>query len=173
VIAGVPAISGSAGRLYSFTPSASDADGDPLTFSIQNPPTWATFDSTTGRLTGTPGDAGLTNNIVISVTDGKATSKLASFNITISPMILGSATVSWNAPTTNEDGTPLTDLAGFRVLYGTDPNKMTQTLQIPGAQQKSVSIEELQPATYYFAVKAYTQSARESTASAIVWKTIQ
>lgn len=173
VINGIPATTGSAGRAYSFTPSATDADGDKLTFAIQNPPSWATFSSTTGMLSGTPSSAGQASNIVISVTDGKVTTKLAPFTITVSPTILGSATVIWNAPTTNADGTPLTDLAGFRVLYGTDPNQLAQTLEIPGAQQRSVSVEDLQPATYYFAVKAYTASAQESPASAVVWKTIQ
>ena len=31
------------------------------------------------------------------------------------PAWAGHRTASWTAPTTNEDGTPLTDLAGFRV----------------------------------------------------------
>ncbi len=38
-----------------FTPSANDADGDTLTFTISNRPSWATFNGTTGRLSGTPG----------------------------------------------------------------------------------------------------------------------
>jgi len=105
---------------------------------------------------------------VVLVKAGRKTTPKSRFD-----RILGSATVTWNAPTTNEDGTPLTDLAGFRVLYGTDPNQLTQKLEIPGAQQNSVSVEELQPATYYFAVKAYTASAKESNASPVVWKTIQ
>lgn len=171
-IAGVPALTGSAGRLYSFSPSASDADGDPLTFSIQNKPAWATFNSATGALSGTPGDAGQTTDILISVSDGTATTRLAAFNVTISPMILGSATVSWSPPATNVDGTPVTDLAGFRVFYGTDPNAMTQKLELPDAQLRSVSVEELRPGTYYFIVKAYTSAAMESAASTVVWKTI-
>lgn len=31
----------------------------------------------------------------------------------------GKATVSWDAPTTHADGTDLTDLAGYKVYYGT------------------------------------------------------
>jgi len=36
-----------------------------------------------------------------------------------SPLFAGSALLSWNAPSTNEDGTPLTDLAGYKIYYGT------------------------------------------------------
>lgn len=168
----MPATTGSVGRAYSFTPNANDADGDALAFSIQNRPAWASFNSSTGKLTGTPTQAGLSANVIISVSDGKATTRLAAFSIDVAPMILGTATVSWSAPTTNVDGTPLTDLAGFRVLYGTSPTTMTQKLEVPNAQLRSVSVEELQPGTYYFSVKAYTSASKESAASTVVWKTI-
>jgi len=171
-IGGIPAITGSADRLYSFTPTASDADGDTLTFSVQNKPSWASFNTATGALLGTPAAAGQYSNIVISVSDGKATVSLAAFNLTISPPVLGSATISWTPPAANIDGTALTNLAGFRVLYGTDPNQLTQSLELPSATFTNVQIEDLTPGTYYFAVKAYTASAVESDASPVVWKTI-
>ena len=53
-INGSPATSVSAGSAYSFTPSASDPEGNALTFSIQNQPSWANFNSGTGELFGTP-----------------------------------------------------------------------------------------------------------------------
>ena len=64
---------GDAGTAYSFTPTASDPDGNTLTFSIANKPSWATFNTGTGRLQGTPsaGDVGTTTGIVISVSDGR------------------------------------------------------------------------------------------------------
>ena len=82
-----PVISGSpssaiATQAFRFIPLASDPDGDPLTFSISNKPTWLSFKETTGELTGTPtaSDIGNFNNIVLSVSDGKLT---ASITITI------------------------------------------------------------------------------------------
>lgn len=82
-----PVISGSpssaiATQAFRFIPLASDPDGDPLTFSISNKPTWLSFKETTGELTGTPtaSDLGNFNNIVLSVSDGKLT---ASITITI------------------------------------------------------------------------------------------
>ena len=72
-ISGTPATSVTVGQAYVFQPAASDPDGQALRFGIANAPTWATFDVTTGRLSGTPGaaHAGTTaSNIVISVSDG-------------------------------------------------------------------------------------------------------
>lgn len=86
IISGTPATSIAQSSGYSFTPSASDEDaGDALTFTITNQPTWANFDSATGALSGTPGnaDVGTTSNIVIGVNDGTVTVNLSSFNLTV------------------------------------------------------------------------------------------
>ena len=112
---------------------------DPLTFSIANPPAWASFDAATGRLSGTPAaqHVGTTSGIVISVSDGEATTSLAAFNITVQAVATGSATLSWTPPTTNTDGSPLTNLAGYKVYWGpsqgTYPNSVT--LNEPGAHE--------------------------------------
>lgn len=84
-ISGQPPTSVVAGDAYSFTPTASDADNDPLSFSVAGQPSWATFSSTTGSLQGTPGDGdvGTTGEIVISVSDANATTSLSGFAITI------------------------------------------------------------------------------------------
>ncbi len=85
-ITGTPASSVVAGQPYSFTPSASDADGDALSFSIQNRPAWATFASSTGQLSGTPTrtQVGGYGNILISVSDGKTWTALPAFGVTVS-----------------------------------------------------------------------------------------
>src|SRR5690606_28062724 len=59
------------GDAVDFTPTATDADGDILTFSVQNLPAWASFDKQTGRITGTPdeADVGSYAGIRITVTD--------------------------------------------------------------------------------------------------------
>ena len=53
-ISGTPATSVTVGKSYSFRPTASDADGNSLGFSIQNKPSWASFATSTGTLSGTP-----------------------------------------------------------------------------------------------------------------------
>lgn len=176
-----PTISGAAlGSLaantaYSFTPTANDADGDTLTFAIQNKPSWATFSTVNGQLTGTPTTAATHSNIVISASDGKASAALPAFTITVTappPAQPTSTTVSWAAPTQNTDGSALTNLAGFVVAYGTTSNALNQTVTIPNPSVDSYLFTQLTSGTYYFAVKAYTQSGAESSLSDVVSKVI-
>ncbi|WP_434938632.1 putative Ig domain-containing protein [Shewanella sp. HL-SH8] len=102
VIGGAPATSVDEDSAYSFIPTASDDDStDTLSFSIINKPTWATFNSANGSLTGTPtnGDVGTTAGIVIGVSDSTVTTNLAAFSITVvntndAPVITGSPVTS-------------------------------------------------------------------------------
>ena len=121
VISGAPPVSVTVGQAYSFTPTASDPDGQTLTFTIANKPSWASFNASTGRLSGTPAaaDAGAYAGIVISVSDGTDSASLPGFTLTVQQVQLGSATVSWIPPTENTDQTALTNLKGYRVKYGT------------------------------------------------------
>lgn len=84
-ISGTPATSATVGQAYSFRPTASDANGDALTFFISNKPSWASFSSATGTLSGTPSSSnvGTTSNIVIKVSDGKTSASLSAFSITV------------------------------------------------------------------------------------------
>ncbi len=85
VISGTPATTVVAGTKYSFTPTASDADGDTLRFTITNKPSWASFNRGTGKLYGTPSssNAGTTTGIVISVSDGLVSVSLPPFDLTV------------------------------------------------------------------------------------------
>lgn len=170
-----PAITGTAvgtavlGSGYSFTPSATDVNSDGLTFSIQNKPSWAQFNAATGQLVGTPDIVGVSANIVISVTDGKATATLEPFAIIVAAAGTnnGSALVSWSVPTMNTDGTALTDLAGFHVYYGTDPGNLTR-VDVQGANNVTYNAGSLIAGTYYFTVAAYNISGVESTQPAVI-----
>jgi large repetitive protein len=85
VISGMPATSLDQDTPYLFTPTASDLDGDDLTFSMANQPAWASFDPATGTLAGTPDvdDVGVYPNIIITVSDGALTADLPSFSIEV------------------------------------------------------------------------------------------
>ncbi len=99
-ISGSPSLSVQASSPYSFTPSASDAQGQAITFSIANRPSWAAFSATTGTLSGTPTAAGTHANIVITASDGTLTTSLPAFSITVTaaanraPTISGTPTAS-------------------------------------------------------------------------------
>lgn len=82
-----------------------------------------------------------------------------------------SVTLSWVPPTQNTDNTPLTNLAGYRVLYGTSASSLTQTIDIPKLVSTYV-VDGLAPGTWYFTVRAYTSAGSESANSNIVSKTL-
>ena len=123
-ISGTPPATVDVNASYSFQPSASDSDGDVLTYSIQDAPSWATFSNSTGRISGTPGSNAVGNygGISISVSDGKMSAALSPFSITVRaagnspPVISGLPLTSASTgslylfvPTASDpDGSPLT-----------------------------------------------------------------
>jgi hypothetical protein len=171
VISGSPPTSIRVGESYSFTPSASDPDGDALTFGISNRPSWASFDASTGRVAGTPqdADAGIDANIRISVSDGIVKTALATFSIAVNQMSLGSTTLSWMPPTQNTNGSTLTNLAGYRIYYGRGANAQDQIITINNSSLTRYVIENLSPALWYFSMTSINaqgiESARSATAS--------
>ena len=175
VISGTPTTSVMQGTAYSFQPTASDADGDALTFSITNAPSWATFSTATGRLSGTPSasNVGTFSNISIRVSDGKTTTSLATFSITVLAVASGSATLSWTPPTTNTNGTALTNLAGYKVYWGTSASSLSNSVTLNNAGLTSYVVSSLAPGTYYFAVSALNSSGVESAKSNSGTKTIR
>ena len=156
---------------YSFQPSASDANGDALTFSITNKPSWATFNPATGMLSGTPApqDVGQDSNIVISVSDGKVSVSLAAFTISVVATATGAATLTWTPPTTYTDGSVLT-VAGYHIYWGTTLNSYANSKTLTGPGFTSAVIDQLTPATYYFVITAFDSSGMESAYSNVASK---
>jgi hypothetical protein len=175
-ITGAPASQITVGAAYKLTPVARDADGDTLAFSIQNRPSWATFSTATGELTGTPGAAGTFADIVISVSDGKGTASLPTFTITVgggTPVASGSGVVlSWDVPTQADDGSQIVNLSGYRIHYGTTKDALSRSVEIPSAGIVNHVIEDLPAGTYYFAVRAITEDGNQSQLSNVVTQVI-
>ena len=84
----------------------------------------------------------------------------------------GSATLSWTAPTTNSNGTALTDLAGFHIHYGTAAGALSNVITVSSASSVSYTVTGLTSGTWYFAISAYTNTGLESTLSNVGQKTI-
>ena len=166
-ISGTPATTVLSGDAYSFAPTAVDADNDPLTYSIDNAPVWASFDTDLGTLSGTPDDIhiGVSVDISISVSDGTSTASLPMFDIEVLPIPLGSATVRWDAPTTNADGTPLLDLAGFVVYFGAASGSYDDDLPVNDPNATSALIVDLPGGQYFFSVSAVDSVGNESNLS--------
>ncbi len=82
-ISGTPATSVQTGKAYSFQPSVAGGSGKTLRFSIANHPGWSSFNTATGRLTGSYNSSGTFSGIVIRVTDGTTTAALPAFSIRV------------------------------------------------------------------------------------------
>ena len=175
-ITGTPPTSATVGAAYAFTPTAKDANGDPLSFSITNKPSWATFSTSTGKLSGTPTAVGTSSGITVGVSDGKSSAALAPFAIVVSAAPTGgtgSATLSWTPPTRNTDGSTLSNLAGYRISYGTSASSLSKTITLSNPGLSSYVVENLTAGTWYFTIKAYTSTGNESATSSVVNKGIQ
>jgi hypothetical protein len=172
-ISGVPNSSVIVDEQYSFAPSAMDADNDPLTFSVQGEPDWLTIESDTGILSGIPAlaDIGSYSGIVISVSDGSLSASLPQFVVDVVQNADGSVSLSWTAPTLNEDGTALTDLAGYKIYYGTSSGNYTVEIPVD-LGTTTLMVDNLTPDTYYFAATSVNTSDIESRFSGEAIKTV-
>jgi hypothetical protein len=160
---------------YGFTPTAVDPDGDRLIFSITNKPEWADFDTTSGTLSGVPGqaDLGTTYGVLITVSDGTSEASLPSFDLTVDQVAMGSVTLAWNPPTENIDGTPVSDLAGYKIYYGSSPGEYSTEIIVDNPGITRYMVDNLSPNHWYFAVTAYDLAGHESEATYEASTTIQ
>ena len=176
-LTGTPTTSVTAGQNYAFQPTVSAGAGA-VTFQIQGKPTWAAFNASTGALTGTPAAAneGTTAGITITGSNGSSSASIGPFEIVVNaPPVspaTGSATLSWTAPTENTDGSPLTDLAGYHIYYGTSAGAWTSTITILSATETSYVVSSLASGTYYFAIVAFNSEGIDSADSNVGSKTI-
>lgn len=149
------------------------AHGQTLTFSVDTTIsganviprlTWATTPAATSCTAS--GDAAWTGTKTTSGTQTlAAVAPPRSYTLTCAFPGDTTATVHWVAPTTNTDGSALTDLAGFRVIYGNSPTNFSQSRAVPGASVLTSAFNSLTPGTWYFKVRAVNTSGVESNDS--------
>lgn len=166
-ISGTPATAAFEGTEYSFKPEASDPDGDPLVFAVTNLPAWASFDPASGVIEGMPAanDVGLYPGIQVQVSDGTHWAALPVFDITVQAVSNGGVLVTWLPPTENTDDSPLQDLAGFNVYWGTELGDLPNRVTIENPGLTSQVFADLAPGTYYFATTAFNTAGIESDLS--------
>lgn len=85
----------------------------------------------------------------------------------------GTATVKWTAPTKNTDGSSLSNLASYKVVYGTSSGSLTQTKAINDPKATSTTLGSLGAGTWYFALRAVNSNGTESANSNVGSKTIK
>jgi hypothetical protein len=160
--------------VYSFTPAVSNPNKLRLNYSVSGLPHWARFNAATGRISGAPhpSDLGIYSNIRISVHDGLAAATLDPFSIEVVATATGSVTLSWMPPTERTDGLPLFDLAGYRIYWGTASDDLANSVVIQNPGITTFMIEQLPPATWYFAATAFDTANVESELSGTASKRI-
>ena len=175
LISGNPQTAVMMGDNYSFTPTANDPDGDALTFSVSNLPAWASFSSGSGTISGQPSlaDVGVYSNVTVSVSDGASSAGLPAFDITVTQAALGSMTLSWTPPTENTDGSTLTDLAGYRIYYGTSQGNYPNRVDVDTAGVSSYVVDNLLPNTYFVVATSVNSVGVESAYSNVAIKTVE
>ena len=167
-IQGSPATTAKVGQAYSFQPTVPGADGATVKYSITNTPSWAKFDTATGKLTGTPSatQVGTYKDITIAAVFATKTVTLPAFSIVVSEgNPVGGVTLSWQAPTTNADGSALVDLKGYKVHYGSASKTYSDTIQVSNPGITTYMVDNLKAGQYYFAVTAYNSAVQESALS--------
>ena len=117
----------------------------------------------------------MTSNIVISVSDGVSSVSLPAFSINVAAVVTstGTATLSWLPPTENTDGSVLTDLAGYKIYYGTTAGSYTSVITVNNPGISSYVVDNLPGGnTYFFVITSVTTSGMESEYSTMGSKTI-
>ncbi len=104
---------------------------------------------------------------------GSSSSADGNAALPVSSSASSSVTISWAPPDTNANGSALTDLAGYRIYYGTDSTALQKRIDIPTSGLTDYVIQDLDPhTTYYFAMSTLNSAGVESAHSAVVSVTI-
>jgi hypothetical protein len=176
-ISGSPSTAAEVGEFYNFAPTVVAPSGSALTYTIANKPGWTQFSAATGTLSGVPAanSVGTDTGVTISVSDGALSATLPQFNIAVAAAATpaaGSATLTWAKPTQNTDGSPLTNLAGYVVRYGTSAAALSSQISIGSPNSTDVEISNLAAGNWYFEVAAINTSNVESQFSALASKAV-
>ena len=86
---------------------------------------------------------------------------------------IGTATLSWEPPRRNRDGTAIVNLAGYFIYYGRSPTNLNVIIKIPDPYVTTYTVDRLTPGTYYFRIVAFTDDGVNGSSSPTVSKTIR
>jgi hypothetical protein len=87
----------------------------------------------------------------------------------------GNMDLSWTAPVTRSDGTPLSlsDINGYRIYYGASAGNYTESVEIADGSALSATVTDIPAGIYHVVMSTYDVDGRESSYSSSVIKTIQ
>lgn len=163
------------GETYNLTPAAVDPDGDSLNYSADNLPPWASLDPTSGLISGTPGpaDVGVYESITIKVADSGRATNSAPFSITVlDEAAVGVASLRWESPPSKVDGSPLDDLAGYRIVYGRKADDLDRSVFVDDPAVTNFEFTGLTAGLWYFSVIAVNANGLEGPPTTVTQKSI-
>jgi hypothetical protein len=125
--------------------------------------------SSTGAGSANPGSgaggSAATGQVTSNTTAPPAADPPAPLTQSPPPATVAAVNLAWSAPTENSDGTPLTDLKGYKIHYGTQSQNYTGSISVDNPTVTTYLVESLPAGTYYFAVTAYNSVGAESSLS--------
>jgi hypothetical protein len=86
------------------------------------------------------------------------------------PVGTGTADLSWEPPLERTDGSPITDLTGYKVYVGRQPGSYTRVIDV--GDVTTYTVGALPPGLTYFAASAYDATGQESPISDDVSKVV-
>ncbi|MEY8200651.1 MAG: putative Ig domain-containing protein, partial [Colwellia sp.] len=150
---------------YSFIPQAQDLDDDSLTFIVTNLPNWASFNTDSGEISGTPTLEALHEDIVISVSDSTDSTSLNAFYIDVRLPDPLAVTIKWQAPSQDINDEALGPIQAYKVFYGSVQGSYDQSVTINDGSATDFVINNLVPGDYFFSMVVITENGMESAMS--------
>lgn len=167
----------SAGTTQQFT--AAGTYSDDSTRDLTTVVVWNSSNSGVATITNAADSKGLATAVTAGSTDISAAwggvSGTASLTVTTTVTTPAFVTLSWDAPTSYSDGTPLnpaTDLATYKIYYGTASGVYTHVISIPNSAAATSTTLTLTHGTYYFVISDVDRAGQESDYSTEAIKTI-
>jgi hypothetical protein len=162
-----------ANQRYEFVPEIGDVGTANVTYSVDGKPAWATFDATSGVLSGVPSGADVGSRQRVRVTASTAgASSTHEIDLQVVATADGAAEVALSAPATRTDGSTIGDLAGYRIYYGKTATRLDHFVDVKDASVPGAQVSGLTPGTWYFVATAYDASGFESETTEVASKTI-
>jgi len=105
------------------------------------------------------------NIITITAKDAAGAKTSRSIEVNRESGQTSSTTLSWTAPTARTDGSPLANLAGYKILYGRMSGIYDYQIEIKNPGISRYVVDDLVSGEWYFVLIAYDSEGLESTRS--------
>ena len=103
------------------------------------------------------------NSITVTAEDSSGNTHSRNIVVNRESGELGSATLSWAAPTTRTDGSALTNLSGYKIYYGRMSETYDYSIDITNPGVLTYVVEGLASGEWFFALSAYDSDDLESS----------